>query len=1359
MSSVNSSSPKDIRGYEETVQTSHEQGQENASLVKQDFFGKDIQINLERIFPMIVMATMSSGKSTIINALLGEDILPSKNAACTAKVYSILDDDSCTVPKLYLTDKNGKISVVTENLGTELEKANQSDDISNILIVGQVKGVTNTQRSLLIVDTPGPNNSMDTSHEEITRSVFDQITGGLLLYVINATQMGINDDSRFLSLVAEYTNKNPNIKAAFVVNKIDELDFEEESVEDLMLAVQSYLIQHGFKEPDIIPISALSAQLFKKVLNGEPLTRLQYRQFRSAYELFKSNDIDLSSYVITRDSPDMYNTVEVRGHRYTVAGLMRAIDNTGITYLEKYIQIAQILSSGVDVLDVNIIRPTHRKRDQYKKSGLSFEDVVHLMRIYSSYIDTSFIQNHLAVQFDLTGSVTGTFYFEVKGHQIFVEPYEYYDRDALVRVSGETLIKIMTGELSPKLGLKRGTLIIGGNPAAKDKTRKLLSLLYSNSRDKKEIEEEQMKDFSIEYNPDTVEYIFRSNGRELGSQSKFNVRKHEQLQAILGPSRNWKGLLEEIYAVCNSREINLTFKGRRIDFDALQRCVDAYKGEVKFTLELTEVKYDRNIFIEYNPYTVECTFQTNGKELDPKSKFNTKRNERLQAILSSSQNGKGLLEEIDDIYKSGEIKLTFKGRRIDFDDLKYCVDAYKGNIKFPLELIECKNDQDIMQELDKIFAEIQQKNLPEFAQPNKQGKNIFDAYEEVKNGIFDVNVIATMSSGKSTLINSLLHTELLPSKNAACTATIAEIMDDDLQKEFKATCYGKDHKTVVYPPVSATKENLDRYNSDEKVAFIDITGDIPAVSSDKIRLRLRDTPGPNNSRNENHGKRTKEIIQNTNAVVLYVMNATQLGINDDNQLLKDISFEMQKNGKQSRDRFIFVINKCDAFDVERGETLDKTLQSARDYLKGFGIDDPILIPTSALLSLLIRRDKAGEKLSRKERRDLNGTVEDFVETELLHFEDYAVLTPTVKDALRKQVEKYHANEDTWDLEADIHTGIPALEATIAEYIDKYAYPIKIKDAMQDISAILGEINMKSGFEKMIAEDSDKLETVRAQIKEAKEKHQESEETVVHFKKEIDSFGLGDLSRVKAKLELDSSLSPITGQYKSATSVDKAKAHGMIADFQLELDKTQRKYEQELTRKIEQDLFKRGNKMLEEYRSRVTELLGNIQIDGYDFERVYSFQKVRIDNMDDLIRRNETTRYKEVTKWKDNPERQGFFGFFKFWEPKRISYTAQVEDGKDVNVTAVVITTMNSFTRAMQENIDRMFNQSDKQIANYKKVFKANIEALQAEISTLLDQLERDTANGDLLLASVQKNKELLEWVSLMEQRLDTLTSF
>lgn len=765
-----------------------------------------------------------------------------------------------------------------------------------------------------------------------------------------------------------------------------------------------------------------------------------------------------------------------------------------------------------------------------------------------------------------------------------------------------------------------------------------------------------------------------------------------------------------------------------------------------------------NFSIEYNPYLVSCLFKKNGKLFNEKSKIGSKSNERLQILLGESGNWKGLPVEIASACDDDEVMIHFKGRRIDFDDLQYAIDLYKGPVKFELVFEESKNDVDIINELDGIFADIKRKNIPEFSAKNNDGKDIFAAYEEVKNGIFEVSVIATMSSGKSTLINSLLHTELLPSENKACTATICRILDNDDMDNYEAECYAADNETVIYPRQEITVEKMKEYNADKKVTYIDIEGSVPAIPSDKIRLCLRDTPGPNNSMDENHERLTKSIIKRTNAVVLYVMNATQIGIKDDEQLLRDISNEMKIAGKQSRDRFIFVINKCDALDEEKGETLDKLLNAVRDYLKQFDIVEPTLIPTSARLALLIRKDRKGEKLTRNERNALS-QVDDFVKSELLHFEKFATLTPTVREKLQLQVNEYHTDEENWDLEALIHTGVPAVEETICEYIEKYAYPMKIKDAIKDIVSILDELDMKAKFDRSIASDGEKLAKVREQIAEAKKKHAESKKIYDSYKDKISQFALDSISEDDEQYGMDRELEIILRDYNDVDIMDKIEADSKISLFQERLEQFQKNYESSLNREIDNKIFHKCEEMLDNYTVMIRSILDNIEIEGFDFKKISKFDKIRISNIYDIKKRNERTRYRSETRWKDNPERQGFWGFFKFWEPKEISYTVTVKDGIDVDFKKVIVDIMGEFARSMKNNISSIFKQATDQVEEYKRAFRENIDILDNEIAKILEQLDTDTRKSAELEIRVKENQKLAAWVTKTETEIRQLLMF
>lgn len=77
--------------------------------------------------------------------------------------------------------------------------------------------------------------------------------------------------------------------------------------------------------------------------------------------------------------------------------------------------------------------------------------------------DVSDITEHLAYQFNITGEASGIFYVEVKDGKLSVEPYEYFDRDALFICSAQTLRELADGKLDPVLAFTVQKLKVEGN--------------------------------------------------------------------------------------------------------------------------------------------------------------------------------------------------------------------------------------------------------------------------------------------------------------------------------------------------------------------------------------------------------------------------------------------------------------------------------------------------------------------------------------------------------------------------------------------------------------------------------------------------------------------------------------------------------------------------------------------------------------------------------------------------------------------------------------------------------------------------------------------------------------------------------
>ena len=77
--------------------------------------------------------------------------------------------------------------------------------------------------------------------------------------------------------------------------------------------------------------------------------------------------------------------------------------------------------------------------------------------------DVSDIREHLAYQFNITGEASGIFYVEVKDGKLCVEPYEYFDRDAMFTCSAQTLRELADGTLDPVLAFTIQKLKVEGN--------------------------------------------------------------------------------------------------------------------------------------------------------------------------------------------------------------------------------------------------------------------------------------------------------------------------------------------------------------------------------------------------------------------------------------------------------------------------------------------------------------------------------------------------------------------------------------------------------------------------------------------------------------------------------------------------------------------------------------------------------------------------------------------------------------------------------------------------------------------------------------------------------------------------------
>lgn len=94
---------------------------------------------------------------------------------------------------------------------------------------------------------------------------------------------------------------------------------------------------------------------------------------------------------------------------------------------------------------------------------MKYEELVKSLKETCEGADVSSVKEHIAIQFNVTGEAEGAFYLEIADGAVKIEPYEYYDRDVLVTVSGELLTDIFAGKADFVDAFNNGSLKAEGN--------------------------------------------------------------------------------------------------------------------------------------------------------------------------------------------------------------------------------------------------------------------------------------------------------------------------------------------------------------------------------------------------------------------------------------------------------------------------------------------------------------------------------------------------------------------------------------------------------------------------------------------------------------------------------------------------------------------------------------------------------------------------------------------------------------------------------------------------------------------------------------------------------------------------------
>ncbi|WP_201788179.1 dynamin family protein [Paraburkholderia phytofirmans] len=242
----------------------------------------------KNLFEVLVAAPMSAGKSSFINALIGDELLHVANEATTACLTRVEHRKGVQSFRGVCYLDSGAVLATQRDASAELLRDWNSDGrVKRIELKGSFNVAPRPASGLVVYDTPGPNNSQDERHGQLMREAVQQIPFKALCYVLNAGQLGTVDDRACLDLLLNGLADDPTHEIYFVLNKIDLLDPENgEHVGDHVERAHKYLSDAGFHNPIVIPTIADAALYARKALNRSSMTRLQRSKLNRTLDEF-----------------------------------------------------------------------------------------------------------------------------------------------------------------------------------------------------------------------------------------------------------------------------------------------------------------------------------------------------------------------------------------------------------------------------------------------------------------------------------------------------------------------------------------------------------------------------------------------------------------------------------------------------------------------------------------------------------------------------------------------------------------------------------------------------------------------------------------------------------------------------------------------------------------------------------------------------------------------------------------------------------------------------------------------------------------------------------------------------------------
>lgn len=282
---------------------------------------------------VVCLGETSSGKSTIINSLIGEDVLPVSASATTGVVAEIRFERDCIEKEFYAINKNATMETVSQDTFVALARK-PDEELERLRLCVHSD---NDLSGVRVFDTPGYDSLVE-QHEEILMDFLPNCDS--IIFVVSY-KVGIQDaDYNFLETLSFMMKEREGMPFCLVINRCPNGTEENDNrIQEIKQYVLGLLEQK--EVPTIIVCSfdrqketmeRCSVELIKNFIvdsfrseESEQLLQMTLKNHMLDFCLMLENDLDKKIAVSRLDSESMAEAQAL--YQEYIDGISSAIEN------------------------------------------------------------------------------------------------------------------------------------------------------------------------------------------------------------------------------------------------------------------------------------------------------------------------------------------------------------------------------------------------------------------------------------------------------------------------------------------------------------------------------------------------------------------------------------------------------------------------------------------------------------------------------------------------------------------------------------------------------------------------------------------------------------------------------------------------------------------------------------------------------------------------------------------------------------------------------------------------------------------------------------------------------------------------